>query len=839
MNAFRFTRRREKGAVPLAALLLAFLFPPLLAAQPPCVTGLGTRVIALGGPVTVRILPPGADFTSEISVLKNGATVGEFRFPLGSSQDAGAEVDAGTFVANAELRFFIDVQETGYDFSTGPASRNLDGLAHATVTQIDEDTVRVGFEDFLGTSDRDFDDVRFEVDGAHPQIYFAGLPAEPGDESRLQCDEGGNLVASPFQVGGGFDLSLPLGENGGVSLVGPSRGTPGERHLEILGLGIGGAPSIRLRRDDAGATVGGTVLSAGFALSSATLPFEVEMFRNGVLVDRVQTPGRMEDGLVAVPANAPPCGLGQFLDSELVVTKTIFEGICRFSIRDRCTSPSANDSFDETRVTADDPDLRSCLPLGRFGLSGSGYESFAIQTQSLFRFGNRHTALGVTEFHSSPDGLTLSELGATGADGVSIDLGTGIETFETTWKPLPLVGLSLAGSEIHLASLGRFEGEDDRDLGTLRLRQTDGKVRVEADYAAVGSPTHRIVILDRGSVVADVRSHAGIVAHLTAWPSGAGKGRFTLPDLSQTPCYTLPLPPDTWIDVPGGPKALGDRMLVLAEGAGSVGGVSRFDLRASGLPTLSIADEQVTLEPAPPPPAACVPSARRLCLGEGKFAAELSWRDAAGRTRTGEAVPLTREAGYFRFDDPARPEVAVKLFDGRASNGHWWVYEGGLSRREYRLTVIDLEHGTSRVYEHPKGRFASRLDDRAFAAGGAVRAASRPFDLPGGESFTAAVATGAGAAGGCVATATRLCLAGGRFEVEAIRRAAPRTRANTVPLGDAAGYFFFAEAANADLFVKAVPKPDGGWAIVRGSLTRSPFALRVRDRATGETRLLR
>lgn len=834
MNSLSFPLRR--AAVPLAVLLLVLSHSASLAAQPPCVTGLGTRVIALGGPVTVRILAPGADFTSEIFVVKP-ATVGEFRFPLGSSQDVGASVSAGTFTAGSELRFLIDVDQTGYEFTTGPASRNLDALAHARVTQVDADTVRVGFEDFLGESDRDFDDVIFEVDGAHPQIYFAGLPATPGDRSKLACDPAGDLVASPIQLGGSIETEISLGSADGWGSTFTLRSAPGAGSFQALARGTDGLARSSVRGH---ASAGGSSFKAGFKASSDDLLIDVELLKDGVSLGHSQVPGAPADGLLYTSDVELPCPWNQMIDPGGISMEQechFDEGPYDYCV-DKVVCVDRDDGFDEVRFTFVDPNPVSRSPIGSVELSADALDEWTFGSQSLFRFGQRHTALGQTEFHPTADSLALSELGTSGNDGVSIDLGSGVETFESIWKPLPLVGLSVAGSQIALASRGRFEGEEDRDLGTLRLLQVDGKVRVEADYTSVGSATHRILVLDHGTVVADVRSHAGIVAHMTSWPSGAGKGSFTLPDLTRTPCYSLPLPPDTWIDVPNGPKVLGDRVLVLAESAGSVGAVSRFDLRASRLPDIAIADEQVTLEPIPPVPAACVPSAGRLCLGDGKFAAEVTWRDAAGNLRASEAVPLTREAGYFRFTDPARPEVAVKLFDGRAINGHWWVYEGGLSRRAYRLTVIDLERGTRKVYDHPKGRFASRVDERAFAASGEERSTSRLLDLGTGEISVAA----GGRAGACSPAATRLCLAEGRFEVEVVSRGGvgvPRTTASTVPLGDAAGYFFFSEAASADVFVKALPKREGGWAIVRGSLTRSAYELRVRDRATGEVRILR
>ena len=110
----------------------------------------------------------------------------------------------------------------------------------------------------------------------------------------------------------------------------------------------------------------------------------------------------------------------------------------------------------------------------------------------------------------------------------------------------------------------------------------------------------------------------------------------------------------------------------------------------------------------------CVPGPQRLCLNGGRFAVEAAWKDFAGNTGTGTAVPLTGDTGTFWFFGPTNLEVFTKVLDGRTLNGKFWFFYGALSSVDYTLTVTDTQTGAVRVYHNPAGRLASGADTNAF-----------------------------------------------------------------------------------------------------------------------------
>jgi hypothetical protein len=146
----------------------------------------------------------------------------------------------------------------------------------------------------------------------------------------------------------------------------------------------------------------------------------------------------------------------------------------------------------------------------------------------------------------------------------------------------------------------------------------------------------------------------------------------------------------------------------------------------------------------------CVPTATHLCLNGDRFQVDVDWMLPSGPGK-GQAVPLTADTGLFWFFGNSNLELVIKVLDGRPVNGHFWVYYGGLSDVEYRITVTDMKTGVREIYTNPPGRLASGSDTSAFdaepAATGlaALKAAVAPAPAPAplrlGEEFRANVTT--------------------------------------------------------------------------------------------------
>lgn len=114
-----------------------------------------------------------------------------------------------------------------------------------------------------------------------------------------------------------------------------------------------------------------------------------------------------------------------------------------------------------------------------------------------------------------------------------------------------------------------------------------------------------------------------------------------------------------------------------------------------------------------------------LLLGGGRFLIEVTYRTGGGSVGGGTPVAIGDDTGYFWFFGTANVELLVKVLDGCAANGHFWVFAGGLTNLATSLEVTDLATGEVRRYRNPQATpFAPIQDTAAFATCGASFAAS-------------------------------------------------------------------------------------------------------------------
>ena len=113
----------------------------------------------------------------------------------------------------------------------------------------------------------------------------------------------------------------------------------------------------------------------------------------------------------------------------------------------------------------------------------------------------------------------------------------------------------------------------------------------------------------------------------------------------------------------------------------------------------------------------CTPGETNLCLNQGRFRIEVDWREFQGGTGPGRTVSFaTDDSGLFWFFRDANWEQLVKVIDGCAMNGRYWVFAAAPTNVEYTLRVTDTESGDMVEYFNPLGRPAKAIGDTdAFA----------------------------------------------------------------------------------------------------------------------------
>jgi hypothetical protein len=120
------------------------------------------------------------------------------------------------------------------------------------------------------------------------------------------------------------------------------------------------------------------------------------------------------------------------------------------------------------------------------------------------------------------------------------------------------------------------------------------------------------------------------------------------------------------------------------------------------------------------------PPAGILRLRDGRVGVVVDRDLGDGSRARAAAVALTGESGTFSFFGSSNVEVTVKVLDGRAINGRYWVFAASMTDRPYTLTVIDNAGGCLDLpgdplancplhqYTAPAGQNRNFIDTSAF-----------------------------------------------------------------------------------------------------------------------------
>jgi hypothetical protein len=121
-------------------------------------------------------------------------------------------------------------------------------------------------------------------------------------------------------------------------------------------------------------------------------------------------------------------------------------------------------------------------------------------------------------------------------------------------------------------------------------------------------------------------------------------------------------------------------------------------------------------ESGPPPPP---PNTTDLRLFGNRFQIFISAYDQrSGRTAAGFAIPQSDVFGFFSIPEltgnAGNPEIFIKVLDARTANGHFWIFYGGLTDLEVRITVVDTVQNRVTSYIKPAGGYCGGSDVSTF-----------------------------------------------------------------------------------------------------------------------------
>lgn len=143
-----------------------------------------------------------------------------------------------------------------------------------------------------------------------------------------------------------------------------------------------------------------------------------------------------------------------------------------------------------------------------------------------------------------------------------------------------------------------------------------------------------------------------------------------------------------------------------------------FDVGSGATPESCVGEIDGILLP-PAAPGSCDAGDERLCLNGGRFLVRVDARDQrTGATDVGRAIPQSPLFGYFALPSltgsSTNPEIFVKVLDGRAINGSFWIFFSGLTDLEYTVTVVDTINGVTKKYTKEAGSACGAFDTDAF-----------------------------------------------------------------------------------------------------------------------------
>ncbi len=437
-----------------------------------------------------------------------------------------------------------------------------------------------------------FNNARFFVRGATDVTTFGGLAHFPLGQAEIAEDPDGSIVVSNIGSSGDDGVAVGLGEarGWGFSFEDLDLDSPigAFKQWEMKGM-VDGVPNqtIWIERHEV-ASVGDTnVVQVSFDTSTIGATSNViEVYDGDSLVFSDVLPNGPMYNYFTTEPDPPPLDLTVQWDATCVVLpdplgwpiETTGENGTVITTYDRIVTYPLDPTREVTFCSQVDS-TAALIPETRLR------DEVLVVFDALLP----HRSLGQATFQAADETLTVSNIGSSGKDGVSIGLSN-THRFDVEWMPIGSEATTPTGASLRIQATGSLDGQPGQGLGFVVNQDTGSAISIDADFSDFGSPTQLIQVFDNGILVGEVSGHTGPVATVPDWPIGVGK-------LGQenggagTKCYT-----ETWeetipIAIVGGPTLMGDELRILAEGSFDIGELDGFSVLLADTPDLTLTGE--------------------------------------------------------------------------------------------------------------------------------------------------------------------------------------------------------------------------------------------------------
>ena len=390
-------------------------------------------------------------------------------------------------------------------------------------------------------------------------IDYRGLDHQPVGVATLVVDSSDQLVVSPIPGGGSHGASIDLGdaEFWHGSLVAFDTGAPSGAWLnfDVTGV-VGGSPTAfaEVRLTD---TAGRVFLSASYPIATG-FPIDVTVYNGSSVVASATNVG----GFFAV---LDPEG---YVIDPVEVLPTELRSTISFD------APTVIDLIGQPTATGDRIEISAAAAitydsLASVELTGSDLGSFTIRDELLGKFGYALRALGQATLDAAgvcPSCmLTLGNIGATGDDGVRVNVVNG-EALEQTWHWRDPSSIP-DGAVLRIAAVGTLHAVPGIEFASIAFEDIGADLAVRTEFAGVGATSRTVAVFNGGALVGQVTGQTSAIAAMLDdedWPRGLTADA-RVADFGGHTGFIARWDAAVTIAITGGPTVVGDKLAVVGD----------------------------------------------------------------------------------------------------------------------------------------------------------------------------------------------------------------------------------------------------------------------------------